>query len=276
MNVANFNAQVWIPFKTTEWKSQDKGILACCSPYGEGQVEECELPICDCASLAALFASGYQTKQMWNPLWWGVCPIGNYADGMAGSPGDDEAGNFAFSLDYPQSYVQTSIGLTWQQVLGNHHALQRFAKEIGGHNGSDWKDIAEEVETNNKEVEKDVRSLLVKRAGKKILSDVKVSAEVDSASPCKGKGKKDSCSDHQICQPISGYCANSDKTVSAPSNPDQHCSKVNSNDDCGHKGDDGCLPFICSACGNKYDGKYSCVGRRRTQCRCNCAHNGGR
>eukprot|EP00931_Biecheleriopsis_adriatica_P050555 TRINITY_DN29276_c0_g1_i1.p1 TRINITY_DN29276_c0_g1~~TRINITY_DN29276_c0_g1_i1.p1 ORF type:complete len:867 (-),score=127.07 TRINITY_DN29276_c0_g1_i1:25-2625(-) len=253
-NVANFNAQVWIPAETHEWGSQGTGLVGCCSPYGgESAGDGCDFPVCDCATLAAAWAAGNKKGTgIIDAIWWGVCPIKTYSTGLMDAGGGSR-GNWQSAMSFPGNFLNTSIGLSWPQLLRSHAEVKSLIGQI-----PNWKEYATFGEAHKAEIKEDtnkaVRSLLVPRIKSWLITTLKSEdTAIDqfvSASSC------GSCSDDSICgfsfEKHSGTCASKDYGVE-DTNTNYNTGQLN--------------PEPCGWCTSKYGGKYMC---HKGTCECKC------
>jgi len=128
-NIANNNEMFWIPLKKHHWSTQEGGMYGCCAP-GKKLADlppQCNFIVCDCASLSsAVFISTlWQTVPENIVLWWGLCSYEAYSAPDSFTSGD---------LTFPADYIQTSLGVSWKELLESPHKIERAIKKAEAQN----------------------------------------------------------------------------------------------------------------------------------------------
>jgi len=123
-NVANFNSMMWITTEKHRWiqkRVPSDGLTVCCGDIGlmTEQDKDCDIPVCDCASLFAGQAElgGYTAlgAKYWDdPIFVGKC----HELGFSST-------NFSTA-----GLLMTSLGLTWPELYDSSYELAQLAEEL--------------------------------------------------------------------------------------------------------------------------------------------------
>jgi hypothetical protein len=116
-NVANFNSLMWITTEKHRWiqkPNKSDGLTVCCGDVGLLKTDQdCDVPVCDCASL---FAAGARLGDFWDdPIFVGKCY---------------ELGFSASNLSVDPSFLMTSVGLTWPELYDRSYEVGELAIEL--------------------------------------------------------------------------------------------------------------------------------------------------